>query len=76
MQSVEQVLFDGDEYGKGSIGKGEKYVVDTAPTGHALRLLSSPILLDEWIKMAAKMRWKYRYMIESFSVFDKGWCRG
>jgi arsenite-transporting ATPase len=45
----------------------EKYVIDTAPTGHALRLLSSPILLDEWIKMAAKMRWKYRYMIESFS---------
>ena len=45
----------------------EKYVVDTAPTGHALRLLSSPVLLDEWIKMAAKMRWKYRYMIESFS---------
>ncbi|MEI7706748.1 MAG: ArsA family ATPase [Chlorobium sp.] len=45
----------------------EKYVVDTAPTGHALRLLSSPELLDEWIKMAAKMRWKYRYMIESFS---------
>ena len=45
----------------------EKYIVDTAPTGHALRLLSSPVLLDEWIKMAAKMRWKYRYMIESFS---------
>ncbi len=45
----------------------EKYVVDTAPTGHALRLLSSPGLLDGWIKMAAKMRWKYRYMIESFS---------
>ncbi len=45
----------------------EKYVVDTAPTGHALRLLSSPILLDEWIRMAAKMRWKYRYMVESFS---------
>ncbi|MEI8186638.1 MAG: ArsA family ATPase [Chlorobiaceae bacterium] len=45
----------------------DKYVVDTAPTGHALRLLSSPVLLDEWIKMAAKMRWKYRYMIESFS---------
>lgn len=47
--------------------KYEKYVVDTAPTGHLLRLISSPKLLDGWIKMAAKMRWKYRYMVESFS---------
>jgi len=45
----------------------EKYVVDTAPTGHTLRLLSSPKLLDQWIKVAARMRWKYRYMITSFS---------
>jgi arsenite-transporting ATPase len=43
-----------------------KYVVDTAPTGHALRLLALPGLLDDWIKVLAKMRWKYRYMIESF----------
>jgi arsenite-transporting ATPase len=48
-------------------GEFEKYVVDTAPTGHALRLISSPRLLDEWIKVAARMRWKYRYMITSFS---------
>ena len=48
-------------------GGFEKYVVDTAPTGHALRLIASPKLLDEWIKMAARMRWKYRYMITSFS---------
>ena len=48
-------------------GQYEKYVVETAPTGHALRLISSPKLLDEWIKVAAKMRWKYRYMITSFS---------
>jgi arsenite-transporting ATPase len=48
-------------------GNFEKYVVDTAPTGHALRLISSPKMLDEWIKVAAKMRWKYRYMITSFS---------
>jgi arsenite-transporting ATPase len=48
-------------------GKFEKYVVDTAPTGHALRLISSPKMLDDWIKVAAKMRWKYRYMITSFS---------
>lgn len=45
----------------------EKYVVDTAPTGHALRLLSSPKMLNQWIKVAVQMRWKYRYMITSFS---------
>lgn len=48
-------------------GKYEKYIVDTAPTGHVLRLISSPAMLDQWIKVAAKMRWKYRYMITSFS---------
>ncbi|MBU4393377.1 MAG: ArsA family ATPase [Actinobacteria bacterium] len=47
--------------------KFDKYIVDTAPTGHALRLLTLPELLDEWIKVLAKMRWKYRYMIETFS---------
>jgi len=45
----------------------EKYIVDTAPTGHALRLISSPAMLDQWIKIAAKMRWKYRYIITSFA---------
>jgi len=45
----------------------DKYIVDTAPTGHAMRLISSPKLLDEWIKVAASMRWKYRYMVTSFS---------
>ncbi len=48
-------------------GHYEKYVVDTAPTGHALRLISSPKMLDDWIKVAARMRWKYRYMITSFA---------
>lgn len=48
-------------------GQYDKYIVDTAPTGHALRLISSPKLLDTWIKVVAKMRWKYRYMITAFS---------
>ena len=48
-------------------GEYEKYVVDTAPTGHALRLISAPKLLDDWIKVAARMRWKYCYMVTSFS---------
>lgn len=45
----------------------DKYIVDTAPTGHALRLLTLPELLDDWIKVMARMRWKYRYMVETFS---------
>lgn len=45
----------------------DKYIVDTAPTGHALRLLAFPDLLDDWIKVVAKMRWKYRYMIDRFA---------
>jgi arsenite-transporting ATPase len=48
-------------------GQFDKYIVDTAPTGHALRLLSSPKLLDDWVKVMAKMRWKYRYMVETFA---------
>ena len=47
--------------------KFDKFIVDTAPTGHALRLLTLPHLLDDWIKVLAKMRWKYRYMVTSFS---------
>ena len=48
-------------------GKYDKYVLDTAPTGHALRLLHLPELLDQWIKVVSKMRWKYRYIVERFS---------
>jgi arsenite-transporting ATPase len=47
--------------------KFDKYIVDTAPTGHALRLITSPKLLDDWVKVMAKMRWKYRYMVERFA---------
>lgn len=47
--------------------KFDKYIVDTAPTGHALRLLTLPELLDDWIKVMARMRWKYRYMVETFA---------
>ncbi len=45
----------------------EKYIVDTAPTGHALRLLTLPGLLDDWLKVMAKMRWKYRYVVKRFT---------
>jgi arsenite-transporting ATPase len=45
----------------------DKYIVDTAPTGHALRLLNSPYLIDDWIKVMAKMRWKYRFIVQTFA---------
>ncbi|MFH1415695.1 MAG: ArsA family ATPase [Elusimicrobiota bacterium] len=45
----------------------DKYIVDTAPTGHALRLLTLPGLLDDWIKVMAQMRWKYRYIVKRLS---------
>ncbi len=41
-------------------------VVDTAPTGHALRLLNVPDLLDTWVKALAKLRWKYRVVQATF----------
>ncbi len=47
-------------------GDYEKIIVDTAPTGHALRLLSMPQLLDNWIKVMAKLRWKYREVMLTF----------
>ncbi|MEL7146722.1 MAG: ArsA family ATPase, partial [Bacteroidota bacterium] len=49
-----------------STAQYEKIIVDTAPTGHALRLLSTPHILDEWIKVMAAMRWKYRFIQRTF----------
>jgi arsenite/tail-anchored protein-transporting ATPase len=48
-------------------GEYDLYILDTAPTGHTLRLLALPELLDDWIKFLAKLRWKYHAMIEQFS---------
>ncbi|MBU4370213.1 ArsA family ATPase [Patescibacteria group bacterium] len=47
------------------------YIVDTAPTGHTLRLLALPELLDDWIKFLARTRWRYRYMVKRFSGKEK-----
>lgn len=43
------------------------YLVDTAPTGHTLRLLTLPELLDNWIKFLATLRWKYHTMVRHFA---------
>ena len=49
------------------VGEFDYYIVDTAPTGHALKLLNSPGLIDDWIKVMAKMKWKYKFMVKSFA---------
>jgi len=45
----------------------ELYLVDTAPTGHTLRLLMLPDLLDTWIKFLGTLRWKYHTMSRHFA---------
>lgn len=45
----------------------DQYVLDTAPTGHALRLLFLPKLLDEWVKVLAKIRWKYYRVVRGLA---------
>ncbi|MBU2578189.1 ArsA family ATPase [Patescibacteria group bacterium] len=47
------------------------YIVDTAPTGHTLRLLTLPELLDNWIKFLASLRWKYHAMTRQFAKEER-----
>ncbi|MFH1175741.1 MAG: ArsA family ATPase [bacterium] len=47
------------------------YIVDTAPTGHTLRLLTLPELLDDWIKFLAGLRWKYHAMVRQFAKEER-----
>jgi arsenite/tail-anchored protein-transporting ATPase len=47
------------------------YVLDTAPTGHTLRLLTLPELLNDWIAFLGRMRYKYHYMVDRFSRGEK-----
>jgi arsenite-transporting ATPase len=44
-------------------GEYDLHLLDTAPTGHALRLLALPELVDEWIRVLARVRYKYRYVV-------------
>ena len=43
------------------------FVCDTAPTGHALQLISMPDTINKWIKALANIQWKYRYVKSRFS---------
>jgi len=47
------------------------YIVDTAPTGHTLRLLMLSDLIDNWIKFIATLRWKYHAVARAFAGGSK-----
>ncbi len=52
-------------------GSFEKVILDTAPTGHALRLLSMPEIFDEWINTFFHFRDKHRVHERAFSTPDR-----
>jgi arsenite/tail-anchored protein-transporting ATPase len=44
----------------------DRIVVDTAPTGHTLRLLAMPALIHRWLDALDTLLAKHRYMVEAF----------
>jgi len=52
-------------------GSFAKVILDTAPTGHALRLLSMPDIFDEWINTFYHFRDKHRVHERAFSQPDR-----
>jgi len=50
----------------------ELYVWDTAPTGHTLRLLALPDMLNDWVRVLARMRWKYKEMLVRLMKKESG----
>jgi arsenite-transporting ATPase len=47
-------------------GDYDLFISDTAPTGHTLRLLSTPGLMEQWVDFLDKLEGKYRYITRTF----------
>jgi len=48
-------------------GQYDLIVLDTAPTGHTLRLLNLPTEMKKWIHLMDMMQSKYRFMVKQFA---------
>lgn len=52
-------------------GAFDKYVLDTAPAGHALRLISMPDVFDKWIGIFYRLRRKHRDREKAYRKRDR-----
>lgn len=50
--------------------EAERFVIDTAPTGHALRLLTMPEMTSGWMEAIESLLGKHRYMASVFGGGD------
>jgi arsenite-transporting ATPase len=46
------------------------FILDTAPTGHLIRLLQLPRLVKEWLGAIARLQWKYRNAVDLYKSIE------
>jgi len=47
------------------------YILDTAPTGHLIRLLEMPVIMDQWIKVFFNLFLKYKHIFHAGQLSHK-----
>ncbi len=52
-------------------GQYDTLILDTAPTGHLIRFLEMPALIDQWLKVLFSIFLKYKHIFRLPHVFQK-----